>query len=323
MKEYHIGIVTRNIQKASGSTTPEQTAKVSSQELVGAIYFKAETLYDGEYPIPALPSFDFVSQNSSGFFWVPKVGDTLVIEMDISVDLPNPTYVSCLYTKDNPLHRDFKKHYPWRMGWITNSGHRLIFDDMASEETVRLEHKFGQYLFFDKDGSIELFGRKVTKRDETDEEKDEFEKDWFKFKLDRTAKILTYRYEYVEAEYGQLLIDGNTKLITLDDHHGNKIELDADKVKLTDKAGNTITMESAKITIDSIADVLVNSAGKAEVISGGDAKVEATGKCEVKGSTIELNGNVSEVTSKQSHQGVIDLITGAPIIASTTVFMDA
>ena len=306
MKEWHIGIVTRNVVKASGKTSKEQTAKVSSKELSGAVYFKAETLYDGEYPIPAIPSFGYVSSNSSGDFYVPAVGDTLRILIDVSLDLPSPTYTACLYTLDNIIHRDFRKNYPERSGRVTRGGHKFIFDDSVGEKLIKLEHDYGQFVQFDNDGSFTIHSRDVTSRHEHDEDKDEYSSEWFRLRYDRILGTLSYKYQYSDSEYAELLIDKSGKMTKLHDHHGNKIEMDASNVKVTDKSGNVITMNSSSVSVESVGNTIVN----------------ASGDCEVNATNIKLNGSSSGVTTKNSHQGVIDLITGVPVSASSTVMAD-
>jgi len=325
-KEHHVGIVTRNIEKASGLTNLEQTAKVSSEALAGSVYFKADTLMDGEYPIAAIPSFGLASLNNAGIFWVPKVGDEILIEIDSAVNQPEPRYICSLYTTEIVLYRDFKKNYPWRMGWVSNSGHKLIFDDLTKEEQIYLEHMFGHRLGFSKDGSIFIESRKVTSRDSKDELKDQFDPDWFKMffdytnklmnlryqetdevffdmKWDRTNKKASYRYEYVAGEFGDFSIDGNAKKMEFTDHHGNIISIDQNGVKITDKSANIVEMKAAGIT------VTVN--GKAEINASGDVSVVAGGKAEVQGATVELNGSVGQVLTNITDP-VIDLITGAP-----------
>jgi len=152
-KEYHIGIVTRNIEKAAGFTNEEKTAAVSSDALAGAVYFKAETLYEGEYPLPAEPSFPFASWDGAGWFFTPKVGDTVLIEIDQSLDIPAPRVVCMLYTNIRKIDEEFKTHYPWRMGFISTSGHKLIFDDMEDEWMMKIEHTFGGGIVWDKNGN--------------------------------------------------------------------------------------------------------------------------------------------------------------------------
>lgn len=309
MKEYHIAIVTRNIEKASGITSFEKTSKVSSAALSGSVYFKAETLYDGEYPDPAYPPFGYASLDGAGDFWVPKVGDTILVEIDSSVDLPDPRYLCCLYTNVREIHRDFKKNYPYRLGRVTNSGHKLVYDDTDGEESINLEHTFGQRLLLDKDGSITLEARKVTKRDEKDELKDEFDPDWFKFFVDYTNKTLnmrfqqedaenffdfmvdrqnkrtSYRYEYTAGEFCELLIDGNTKETKIHDHHANIIVIGPDGVKVTDKNANIIEMKADTVTVKE---------------SGGGTLKLGSNKVGLGGSSAELLDQISQQLEKLS-----------------------
>jgi len=137
-KEYHIGIVTRNVEKASGKTSAEQTSSVSADTLRGGVYFEANTLLDGEYPLPADPPFGTIGQ-----FWVPEVGDSLLIELDEELDNPRPRVLASWYNPDTPLDDEFKINYPNRKGWITRARHQFLFDDTLNEELVRLRHTGG------------------------------------------------------------------------------------------------------------------------------------------------------------------------------------
>lgn len=59
-------------------------------------------------------------------------------------------------------------------------------------------------------------------------------------------------------------------------------------------------------------------------ISGttGNIELKTEGEVDLKAKKVQLNGKVSGVTTGNSHQNVIDLITGVPVRASTTVFGD-
>lgn len=83
----------------------------------------------------------------------------------------------------------------------------------------------------------------------------------------------------------------------------------------------TITPDG-KVSLTAKGDVSVSAQGKVDVQAGGDANITAGGNITATGSKIILNGSGSGVTTKNSHQGVIDLITGAPVQPSTTVFAD-
>ena len=152
-KELHIAVVTRNVNKASGETSEEQTSQVSST-LRGAVYFQSQTLMDGEYPEPAVPSFGFASALGAGLFWVPSVNDTILVEIDNSLDVPMPRYLCCLYNNENEIHEEFAINYPNRKGWITNSGHKLLFDDTEDQEYLKLEHAYGTKIEMDRYGNL-------------------------------------------------------------------------------------------------------------------------------------------------------------------------
>lgn len=152
--EIHNGIVTRNIQADNASTLL----------LRGSVFFEAPTLFKGEYPLPAEPCFPFASSpNGAGFFVVPKVGDE--IEIIVLVDDPNEPYDSsdaelpeprwrCMvYSDAADIAEEFKKNYPFRMGWKSNSGHFLVFDDFSGEELVQLFHKIGTQFTWDFEGN--------------------------------------------------------------------------------------------------------------------------------------------------------------------------
>lgn len=321
MKEYHIATVTRNIEKASGATTPEKTAKVSAQELKGAVYFKAESLYDGEYPIPAYPPFGFVGDNGAGDFWTLKVGTVILVEMEDTLDLPDPRYVCTLYSNVRDIHRDFKKHYPYRLGRVTDSGHKLIWDDKVGDEIVNFEHKFGHRIFFDKDGSMIIHGRKVTDRDEREEDNDKVDPSWFKLFYDRTNNKVLFRYQESDSLGSEIVLDNFGIKVT--DKNMNIIEMNDSGIKVTDKNTNKVDMNDSGIKVqDKNGNIVELKSGEVNITASGDCNVTASGNCLLNASMIGLNGMTSEVTSKNSHLGVIDLITGAPIVPTTTVFVD-
>lgn len=153
-KEFYIATVTRIVEKASGKTNKDQTAKVSSKSLMGAVYFQCNNITDGEYPIPARPTFGFAGKDGGGMFWVPKVGDHILVMLDTRMDQPQPFYLCSLYTiPDNPLNEEWEVNYPYRMGWISNIGHKFIFDDADYDELILLEHTFGTLIEMDANGN--------------------------------------------------------------------------------------------------------------------------------------------------------------------------
>lgn len=147
--EVHNAIVTRNTDEDLGLS------------LRGAIFFDAPTLFEGEYPLPAYPCFPFASAEGAGFFVVPKVGDEVEIEILVddksfdttSVEFPEPRWRCMIYSDEAEIDEEFQINYPFRMGWISNSGHGLIFDDFEGAELVKLKHTFGNFLEWDEAGN--------------------------------------------------------------------------------------------------------------------------------------------------------------------------
>ena len=66
----------------------------------------------------------------------------------------------------------------------------------------------------------------------------------------------------------------------------------------------------------------VEASGKADIKTTGDTNVTAGGKVVIKATGVELNGAASGITTENSHQGVIDFITGVPVLGSKTVKSD-
>jgi hypothetical protein len=89
-------------------------------------------------------------------------------------------------------------------------------------------------------------------------------------------------------------------------------------------AGNiTITITPAgALTIQAKGDATINTTGNVNVMAGGNATVTASGTTTLKGSEVVFNQQISGVTTYNSHYGVVDFITGIPVMPSTTVFAD-
>jgi len=295
--------------------------------LRGAIYFQSDTLLeDQEYPIPAQPNFNFVSAalktsngnentGSAGFFYVPEPGDFIEVVIDTSVSHPRPYYRAMFYNNVNDLARNFKTNYGKRLGWKTKSGHIFIFDDTKGEESILLEHSFGGQIEFESNGNVNFLARKVTRRDKKSPSKDT-ESD----------------------QFHKITLDFEQKSIFIEDNENNKITLDPTGIKLIDKSENIIEMKpsgiditvkgSNNVKIDSDASINIGSAANITVGSeatidvGANCNIKAAGTCKLEATQIQLNGSVSGITTANSHSGVIDLITGAPVIPSTTIFGD-
>lgn len=165
----HNAIVTRNTDEDLGI------------ELRGAVFFEAPSLFDGEYPLPAKPCFPFASSIGGGMFFVPKVGDEIEVVIAVDdpknphntndVELPEPRWICMIYSDVAEIFSEFQVNYPFRMGWVSNSGHQLIFDDAEGKELVRLAHTVGSFIEMDRTGDMQqevqrdlianIFGKKT------------------------------------------------------------------------------------------------------------------------------------------------------------------
>jgi hypothetical protein len=210
VKEVHRAIVTRNTDEDLGL------------RLRGSVFFNAPTLYDGEYPEPAVPCFPFASANGAGMFWVPQVGDEIEVEVVVDgndddttdVELPEPTYLCMLYSDADDADIDdiFKSNYTRTMGWKSNSGHYFIFDDTDDAQFYKMVSGKGNEIILDDTKSAQKIQMK---------------------------SILGH----------MLLLDDNNKIVKLLHSGGGKLEITEEKVTLTDVSGQlVITLEAGKIT---------------------------------------------------------------------------
>jgi hypothetical protein len=140
-------------------------------------------------------------------------------------------------------------------------------------------------------------------------------------------------------------VAGN-QYILLQDVGGNLIKLDYKNNQLTinsigktkiDTAQNKDETVGAKDTLTVTGDKEENIGGKLKIVVTGNceitcanskvtasanAEITASGVAKITASQIELNGASSGITTFNSHQGVIDFITGVPVNPSTTVKSD-
>lgn len=89
-----------------------------------------------------------------------------------------------------------------------------------------------------------------------------------------------------------------------------------------DASGKANVKTGADATIDVGGNCNVKTKADASVDVGGNCDLKAKGKVNVKAKEIDLNGELSGITTMNSHQGVIDLITGVPVQPSLTVKAD-
>jgi len=233
-------------------------------------------------------------------FDVPSIGDVVYVEADCGegqypVAWGNITKGA---KDDNNTPSEFKRDIPTNRGMKTPGGHKLEMDDGVATVTANPD---------DKQFTTESRGIRVTS----------------------TAGNKIHIVE--DSAAGQ-------QFILLQTTNGNFIKLDYKDDKLTvnvlkDKqetvgqnsteevSGNKTENIGGNLTIEVVGNCDINCA-EASVTASGNANVTAGGNIVMAGSQIQLNGTASGVTTENSHLGVIDLITGVPVTASTTVKAD-
>lgn len=279
--ETHNATVTRNTDEDLGVA------------LRGAVFFEAPTLFDGEYPQPALPCFPFASAKGAGMFYVPKVGDE--IEVLIRVDdpqnphdtddaqLPEPRWIAMIYSDVSDIFSEFQKNYPFRMGWVSNSGHHMIFDDTEGEELVRFAHTVGTFFEMDQTGDysesiqrnkiVEIFG---DKRSNIQKTKAEFIGGNHEVDI-KKDKIETIRGDYTLEVLGKYLFK----------HQGN-LENEVNELKQTMGSLEQIIRGARSVKVDG---------GNSDIIGGADTRaVLGNQNTTVSGKSNRLVAQVDEQT---------------------------
>lgn len=126
-----------------------------------------------EYPDWVEPTFPVLTTGqdgkvNGGMFFVPGIGSTVELEVtggsaydqvpgQSAITNPDPRWRAQLLQRGDELHEDFKKNYPNRSGWITGSGHGLVFDDSDGDQnTITVKHSSGSFISLDGDGSVVL-----------------------------------------------------------------------------------------------------------------------------------------------------------------------
>ncbi len=296
--EEHDAIVTRNFDDDEGI-----------EGLRGSVFFQSDTLIeDTEYPIPATPCFPYASAafetangneltGGAGFFFVPKPDDFITVRLEDAIEHPNPTYLCMFYNDVTDIAREWKKNYANRMGWKTNSGHILLFDDTKKQQLVKLEHTFGSNLVMGSNGNISLKSRNVTKRDRKDEAKDT-----------------------EAATFHELLLDYENKLISLTDKFNNNVmTFDENGMKFVDKNTNQVILSSDGIKLQDVnGHILDMKAGSVDLTAAGAMNLTASGNLVATGAQIQLNGSTGDVLTTITDP-VVDLITGVPTVGVPTV----
>ena len=119
--------------------------------------------------------------------------------------------------------------------------------------------------------------------------------------------------------------------------NGHKLNIKPSGETTLDICGKSVTKMlptgDTSIDVNGKANVSIKADGTTTISVGpgksvitikpdGNIELVATTKVKVKAPKVELNGSASGITTKNSHQGVIDLISGAPVTPSSTVFSD-
>ena len=116
----------------------------------------------------------------------------------------------------------------------------------------------------------------------------------------------------------------NSKGIPTDSSQGNtEFQIKTDGSFQFSHSAITISADkSGVLTITAKGDANVTVGGNSTVTTSGNTNLTTSGKTIVTSKEIELNGNLSGITTYNSHEGVIDLITGVPVEPSETTFGD-
>jgi len=290
VKQTHNAIVTRN-------TDPDLGVG-----LRGGVFFEAPTIFDGEYPLPALPCYPYASANGAGFFFVPKVGDEIEIEIEMDdgsfdttdVELPEPRWRCMVYSTSADIAEEFKKNYTKRMGWKTNSGHILMFDDTEGEERFELNTGKGHSIILDdKADSPQIVIRHNSGA---------------LFQIDKNGS-----FKLIGKDGAYLFLDSETNTVSGVSKDGSFFKL-KDDVVLSDKDGNLLTIKDGTIQAISTDEFIANT---------GVANIEAgsvnLGKFAVFNAVISQN--LSVLFDTHFHPSAVGL-TGPPFAPVTYALFD-
>lgn len=93
-----------------------------------------------------------------------------------------------------------------------------------------------------------------------------------------------------------------------------------------ERSGVVNIIAKGNVNVTTQAEANITTQGDTNIVTQANANITATQKIVEKAKEIDLNGDGTDqgrgVTSANSHQGVIDLITGVPVEPSQTVFID-
>ncbi len=118
---------------------------------------------DRELPMWIDPCFPYVDSEAVGWFFVPKVGAQVEIEVTVgapgdqtrgeaSLAAHGARYRAGLYSEAQQVPSEFKENYPNRRGFKTPSGGILMFDDTDGKEAFTVKDKSGNSLLMTTNG---------------------------------------------------------------------------------------------------------------------------------------------------------------------------
>lgn len=225
-------------------------------------------------------------------FDVPSIGDIVYVECDTGeYEFPIAWGNVTKGLDEAPLiPQAFKRTVPTNRGIFTPKGHLVEFDDGESKPTNS-----------PKDTDLTTKNRGI-----------------------RITSSANNKIHIIEDA------ENSNQYILIQDAGGNLIKLDYKNNQLTiNSIGKTVmtTAQDKNETVGGKLTIAVTgnceiTCSKAKVNASGDAEITAGGNAKITASQIQLNGSASGITTMNSHQGVIDLITGVPVQPSTTVLSD-
>lgn len=241
-------------------------------------------------------------------FDVPSIGDIVYVECDGGeYEFPIAWGNVTKGLDESPeIPEQFKRAVPSNRGFYTPGGHLVELDDGESNPTKSPK---------DTDLTTKNRGIRITSSANNKIHIIEDEDSSKKYILIEDAGGNLIKLDYQE---NQLTINsiGKTKIDTVQD----KTETVGGNDSLSVTSDRTETI-GGKLSIVVTGDCEITCA-KAKVDASGDAEITAGGNAKITATQIQLNGAVSGITTMNSHQGVVDFITGVPVQPSTTVLSD-
>lgn len=201
-----------------------------------------------------------------GWFFVPDIGELIEICCVAENDQQeNASYQAFLENPElkwtgvryqsleggtprppNPLMTD--KNYGKRRGFATPLGHVLIFDDTKGDESIIISWHRGN------------------------------EGEYTQITMDKLGSIMLLDYK---SNMIHLNAKDDKEGITILDKNANLIALDKDGVKVVDKFSNIIEMKDGLIQVMSQKDLLIKSGANTDITVEGNASVNVTGTTDI------------------------------------------